>query len=141
MSSGRLGRFIDAQDKQLADIEAELRSGRKRSHWIWYVFPQIAGLGRSSTSQHYAIADVDEARAYLAHPVLSQRLRNHTRLVTACADPIAAILGPPDDLKFRSSMTLFDHVSPHDVFAEALLKHFRGERDAMTLSLMGAQSP
>jgi uncharacterized protein (DUF1810 family) len=138
MSIG-LERFINAQNDQLPDIEAELRAGRKRSHWIWYVFPQIAGLGMSSTSKHYAIADIEEARAYLAHPVLSERLRRHTRLVTACSDSITSILGHPDDVKFRSSMTLFDQVSPQDVFADALQKHFHGERDASTLRLIGAE--
>jgi uncharacterized protein (DUF1810 family) len=132
-----LQRFVDAQAKQLADIEAELRAGRKSTHWIWYVFPQLAGLGASATSKHYAVADANEARAYLAHSVLGPRLRHHTELVIACDRPIGAILGYPDDLKFCSSMTLFDHVSPGDVFERALQKHFAGRRDARSLAILG----
>jgi uncharacterized protein (DUF1810 family) len=130
-------RFVMAQDKQLAEVEEELRRGQKVMHWIWYIFPQIAGLGMSATSKHYAIANVSEAREYLAHPVLGPRLRHHTQLVTACDRPIESILGYPDDLKFHSSMTLFDHISPGDIFDEALQKHFEGERDANTLRILG----
>jgi uncharacterized protein (DUF1810 family) len=132
-----LQRFVDAQAKQLAEIEAELRAGRKSTHWIWYVFPQLAGLGASATSKHYAIGDVNEARAYLSHPVLGPRLRRHTELVMACDRPLGAILGYPDDLKFCSSMTLFDQVSPGEVFEQALQKHFGGQRDPRTLEILG----
>lgn len=132
-------RFLLAQDPQLPNIEAELRRGQKFTHWIWYVFPQIAGLGVSATSKHYAIANLSEARDYLAHPVLAARLRQHTRLVTACARPIESILGYPDYLKFQSSMTLFDRVSPNDVFDAALRKHFAGQRDENTLRILARE--
>jgi uncharacterized protein (DUF1810 family) len=130
-------RFVTAQNAQLADIEAELRRGHKVTHWMWYVFPQIAGLGTSATSCHYAIHDEAEARAYLAHSTLGPRLRQHTALVIASNRSAHSIFGSPDDLKLKSSMTLYDHVSPKDVFAEALQKHFAGERDEKTLRLLG----
>jgi uncharacterized protein (DUF1810 family) len=132
-----LERFVLAQQPQLAEIEAELGRGQKVTHWIWYVFPQITGLGRSAPSKHYAIANVSEAREYLAHPILGPRLRHHAQLVAACDKPIASILGYPDDLKFKSSMTLFDYISPAEVFDQALRKHFAGERDANTLRILG----
>jgi uncharacterized protein (DUF1810 family) len=131
-------RFVAAQDKQLAEIETELRRGHKVTHWIWYVFPQIAGLGVSATSKHYAIADLYEASEYLAHAVLAPRLRHHTELVIACDRPIGSILGAPDDLKFQSSTTLFDHIAPSDVFDRALQKHFQGQRDENTLRILSA---
>lgn len=134
-------RFLRAQNSQLADIEAELRHGHKVTHWIWYVFPQIAGLGVSATSQHYAIGSLSEAREYLAHPVLGARLRQHAQLVIACPRSIESILGYPDHLKFHSSMTLFDHVSPGDVFDAALHKHFDGRRDANTLRILAREEP
>jgi uncharacterized protein (DUF1810 family) len=133
-----LQRFVEAQEKQLADIEAELCSGRKVTHWMWYVFPQLAGLGASTTSKRYAISDANEARAYLAHPVLGPRLRQHSALVIACDRPIGSIFGYPDELKFCSSMTLFDHVSPGETFERALQKHFEGQRDARTLQILAA---
>jgi uncharacterized protein (DUF1810 family) len=129
-------RFLLAQAPQLSNIEAELQHGQKVTHWIWYVFPQIAGLGASATSKHYAIASLSEAREYLAHPILGARLRHHAQLVTACPRPIESVLGYPDHLKFHSSMTLFDHVSPGEVFDAALRKHFGGQRDANTLRIL-----
>ena len=102
-----LQRFVDAQQGVYSQVLSELRAGRKRSHWIWFIFPQIAGFGSSPISQHYAITSLAEARAYLAHPVLGPRLRECTQLLVELADePIEEILGYPDDLKFRSSMTL-----------------------------------
>ena len=94
----------------------------------------------SATSKHYAITDVNEAREYLAHPVLGPRLRHHAQLVTACDRPIGSILGYPDDVKFKSSMTLFDHVAPGDVFDQALQKHFQGARDDSTLRILQAKN-
>lgn len=113
----------------------ELAAGRKQSHWMWFVFPQIAGLGHSPMAQMYAIASLDEARAYLAHPLLGARLREATQLVLDVQGETAhAIFGSPDDLKFRSSMTLFDAVSPNDIFAAALDKYFDSQPNQLTLS-------
>jgi uncharacterized protein (DUF1810 family) len=135
-----LQRFVRAQDLNFESAREELRRGRKTTHWIWYVFPQAEGLGRSSTSQSFAIKSKAEALAYLAHPVLGPRLRECTDIVNAL-DGLSAhqIFGSPDDMKFRSSMTLFHTVSPEiAVFNEALRKYFGGELDPRTLDLMRA---
>lgn len=134
-----LDRFIAAQAPVIDRVVAELAAGRKTSHWMWFVFPQIAGLGRSAMAQRYAISSLDEARAYLAHGVLGPRLVRCTALVNAVAGRSAhEIFGSPDDMKFRSSMTLFDAASPpRNVFAAALDKYFAGVRDAATLNLIG----
>jgi uncharacterized protein (DUF1810 family) len=132
-----LKRFVRAQDPVYRDIQGELTRGRKQSHWMWFVFPQVAGLGFSAMSQRYAIASRAEAKAYLAHPILGPRLIECTRLVLAIEGrSINAILGAPDDAKFRSSMTLFDAVSDEPVFDEALAKYFSGERDGATLEIL-----
>ncbi|HLY58803.1 MAG TPA: DUF1810 domain-containing protein [Stellaceae bacterium] len=133
-----LKRFVEAQDMVWDDVRRELAAGQKQSHWMWYVFPQIAGLGFSPISEHYAIASLDEARAYLAHPVLGPRLRHCTELVNAVdGRPIGEILGSPDDLKFRSSMTLFSQVTEDNaVFWDALAKYYGGETDRATLERM-----
>jgi len=116
-----------------------LAAGRKQSHWMWFVFPQIAGLGHSPMAQHYAIHTLKEARLYLAHEILGPRLIEVTRLVMAVEGRSAHdIFGSPDDLKFRSSMTLFDTVSPKEIFAAALEKYFSGERDPATLAKLTA---
>jgi uncharacterized protein (DUF1810 family) len=117
-----LQRFVDAQEPVFDQVGAELRAGRKRGHWMWFVFPQIAGLGLSPTAEKYAIASRAEAAAYLKHPVLGPRLRQCARLVTEIEGrTIGEILGHPDDLKFCSSMTLFTHATPDNkVFADAL---------------------
>ena len=116
-----LQRFIDAQAPVIEDALAELRAGRKRTHWMWFVFPQIAGLGSSAMAVRYAIGSPAEARAYLAHPVLGDRLRECVRLVVATSRPLADVFGHPDDMKFRSCVTLFAAVAPAQaVFAEAL---------------------
>jgi uncharacterized protein (DUF1810 family) len=130
-----LQRLLEAQTPVIDRVRAELAGGRKRSHWMWFIFPQIAGLGSSPMAQLYAIASLDEARAYLAHPILGPRLEDCTRLVLAIASSTASdIFGWPDDMKFRSSMTLFAEVAPDNpVFAEALRKYFDGEPDAETL--------
>jgi len=130
-----LNRFVEAQASVIERVRAELADGRKRSHWMWFIFPQIAGLGFSPMAQLYAIASLREARAYLAHPVLGPRLEDCTRLVLAVEGSTASdIFGWPDDMKFRSSMTLFARAATDNpVFAEALAKYFDGEADAETL--------
>lgn len=132
-----LDRFVRAQDPVYRDVLGELARGRKQSHWMWFVFPQIAGLGFSAMSQRYAIGSRAEARAYLAHPVLGARLIECTGLVLAAQGrSINAILGAPDDAKFRSSMTLFGAVSDQPIFGAALARNFAGERDAATLEIL-----
>lgn len=134
-----LQRFVDAQQQVYPQVLSELRAGRKRSHWIWFIFPQIAGLGSSPVSQHYAIRSLAEARAYLAHPVLGSRLRECTRILVDLGErPIEEILGYPDDLKFRSSMTLFAVASADEpLFTNALRKYFPEGPDRLTLERLG----
>ncbi|MBR0705881.1 DUF1810 domain-containing protein [Bradyrhizobium liaoningense] len=132
-----LERFVQAQNPVFRDVQGELARGRKQSHWMWFVFPQVAGLGFSAMSQRYAIGSRAEAVAYLAHPVLGPRLIACTRLVLAVEGrTINAILGAPDDAKFRSSMTLFGAVSDEPVFDQALARYFAGERDGATLAIL-----
>jgi len=135
MSPGDLERFVQAQEPVIAQVLAELRAGRKTSHWIWFVFPQIQGLGNSATAQYFAIASRLEAEEYLRHPVLGPRLRQCTALVNAVEGRgIDEIFGYPDNLKFRSSMTLFAHAAAdNQVFRDALRKYFGGEEDPLTL--------
>ncbi|MCB2072985.1 MAG: DUF1810 domain-containing protein [Novosphingobium sp.] len=135
-----LDRFITAQETTYTRALAELRDGAKHSHWMWFIFPQIAGLGRSSTAQYYAIADLDEAKAYLAHPVLGPRLAECTDAMLSWAGrrEAEAILGPVDTLKFASSMTLFEAAGGGDSFGRALDGFFSGRRDPMTLALLGS---
>ena len=134
-----LQRFLDAQATDYAQALAEVQAGRKRSHWIWYIFPQIQELGFSETSKYYAIKDVAEAAAYLAHPVLGSRLREICGVLLGLAGSDATrIFGSPDDLKLRSSMTLFAAVPGADaVFQRVLDKFFGGRPDAKTLQLIG----
>jgi uncharacterized protein (DUF1810 family) len=136
MDEFNLTRFVEAQEPVYADVLAELRAGRKRSHWMWYVFPQFKGLGSSEMAQRYAIASEDEAAAYLAHPVLGRRLRECAGIVAALDGPSAhEIFGYPDELKFRSSMTLFADVAPDEaVFQACIDKYFDGEADPETLA-------
>jgi len=128
-------RFLSAQAPVIEQVRAELRAGKKRGHWMWFVFPQIAGLGRSETAQKFAIASLDEARAYLAHEILGPRLRECTALVVALqGQTIGEIFGYPDDLKFHSSITLFARAAPNEpVFQEALNKYFGGAEDMATV--------
>lgn len=130
-----LDRFLDAQARVIDAVRAELARGRKTSHWMWFVFPQIAGLGTSATARHYAIASLVEAEAYVAHPLLGARLVECTALVLAVEERSAHdIFGSPDDLKFRSSMTLFAHAAPQvPQFRRALAKYFAGSEDPLTL--------
>ncbi|RXH35656.1 MULTISPECIES: DUF1810 domain-containing protein [Bradyrhizobium] len=132
-----LERFVKAQNPVFRAVEGELARGRKQTHWMWFVFPQITGLGFSAMSQRYAIGSRAEAKAYLAHPVLGARLIECTGLVLAVQGrSINAILGAPDDTKFRSSMTLFGAVSDQAIFGEALARYFAGEHDAATLEIL-----
>lgn len=130
-----LQRFMDAQDAEYEKVCAELRQGYKRGHWIWFIFPQIKGLGHSHLSKKFAISSKDEAEAYLKHSILGPRLRECTQLVTLVEGrSIDEIFGGIDSLKFRSSMTLFAQAtSDNDVFKDALQKYFRGELDHLTL--------
>ena len=155
--------FLAAQEPLYATVLAELRAGDKRSHWMWFVFPQLAGLGRSDTARRFGLHDLDEARAYLSHAVLGARLRECTGLVNAIGaragevDVVAAkqahdnagvprtaheIFGSPDDMKFRSSLTLFARADPEEpLFREALEKYFGGRGDPLTEQLLGATPP
>jgi uncharacterized protein (DUF1810 family) len=133
-----LERFVDAQAPVYASVLAELRRGRKQSHWMWFIFPQFAGLGHSAMAQRYALSSRDEAVAYIGHGVLGPRLRECTALVNAVEGrTIHDILGSPDDLKFHSSMTLFAAVSSEPEFTEAIAKFYGGTPDRKTLALLG----
>lgn len=140
MNSDRynLQRFVDAQHPIYGQVRDELQAGQKESHWMWFIFPQIKGLGSSMTAQKYAVTGIDEAKAYLEHPRLGFRLRECTQFVNAVnGRTIEEIFGYPDHMKFHSSMTLFGHVHPSDeVFAAALTKYFDGESDRKTLELV-----
>lgn len=134
-----LDRFLDAQRGDYAAALAEVRRGRKTSHWMWYIFPQIAGLGQSSTARYYSIRDLEEAREYYAHPVLGQRLReiSGALLELRGSDPVA-VFGGIDSMKLKSSMTLFAVAAPDDpLFQQVLDKYYGGEQDAMTLRILG----
>jgi uncharacterized protein (DUF1810 family) len=136
-----LQRFLAAQAPPVYDrVRDELRNSEKQTHWMWFIFPQIAGLGSSSTARFYAIASLAEAEAFLTHPLLGTRLGECTRLVLQVSGKTAfEIFGSPDDVKFRSCMTLFDRVTPNDgLFDRALAKYFNGERDPRTLELLGS---
>ena len=131
-----LQRFVDAQNRVYDVVRAELERGRKQSHWMWFIFPQIAGLGRSAMSMRYAISSLEEAKAYLNHPILGPRLRECTRLVTLVQGrSMYEILGSPDDVKFHSCLTLFANAAPEDpVFRDALERYFSGEDDSLTVA-------
>ena len=144
---GFVGKFLDAQNKVYPQVLHELRAGQKRTHWMWFIFPQIAGLGRSATARHFAIEDIEQARAYLAHPILGARLRECSQAMLLHAPDAAAprllqqILGTPDDLKFHSSMTLFHRADADEpVFARALHSFFRGRGDQATLDLLAGDA-
>jgi len=134
-----LARFVWAQEECHAQALDEIRAGRKRTHWMWFVFPQLAGLGASPTARHYAIASLDEARAYLAHPVLGPRLVECAQAALDVTGRTAhQIFGSPDDLKLRSCATLFACVSaPGSVFHRLLDRYYAGERDVRTVELLG----
>ena len=136
-----LQRFIDAQEKDYETALAEISQGRKRSHWIWYIFPQIQGLGFSETSKFYAIKNIDEAAEYLKHPVLGERLiRICHALIKNPGDDANKIFGSPDDMKLKSSMTLFAELPGTDpVFQKVLDKFFNGTRDSKTIEILTSQ--
>ena len=129
-----LQRFVDAQERVYPTVLDELRAGRKRSHWIWFIFPQVGGLGSSPTAVRYAISSLDEARAYLRHDVLGPRLHECTQLVNAVQGrSIGEIFGSPDDMKVRSSMTLFARATPDNGdFVELLARYYDGAEDPLT---------
>jgi uncharacterized protein (DUF1810 family) len=134
-----LQRFVEAQEPVYGQVCAELRAGRKRTHWMWFVFPQMRGLGRSSTAEKFGISSLEEARAYAAHLVLGARLRECCRLLLQLDSGDArTIFGFPDDVKLRSSMTLFARAAPNDaIFRQVLEKFFNREEDAATLRMAG----
>ena len=141
-----LDRFLTAQRRDYAAALREIRSGRKRSHWIWYIFPQVAGLGMSSTSQYYAISGLDEARAYLREPTLRAHLLEISSALLEISNALLAldesdpsvVFGFPDDLKLRSSITLFAAAAPDEpVFSAVLDKFFGGQPDTRTLQILG----
>lgn len=132
-----LERFLKAQEKDYEHALNEIKNGRKTGHWIWYIFPQIAGLGFSSTSKYYSIKDKNEAIEYLKNKTLKDRLIEICEaLLSLESDDATYVMGYPDDLKLKSSMTLFDEVSDIDVFKKVLDKFYKGEKDEMTISLL-----
>jgi len=137
-----LRRFVDAQEGCYAQVRGELAAGRKSTHWMWFIFPQLRGLGHSSTSWHFGIGSLNEARAYLEHPVLGARLRECTRLLLEVQGrSIRDILGSPDDLKLRSCLTLFARASDGEaLFERALQTYYHGEPDERTLELLRRES-
>ena len=142
-----LEKFVSAQNPVFERVLEELRTGRKKTHWMWFVFPQIAGLGRSAMSKRYALASLNEARAYLSHDLLGMRLKDATKMVLAHIGPDGApmlsvgdIFGWPDKLKFHSSMTLFDQAaSDESLFKQALNAYFDGQPDNGTIGLLASQ--
>lgn len=134
-----LARFVEAQARVYDTVRSELRAGCKQSHWMWFVFPQLSGLGSSATARRFAIGSIEEAQAYLAHPVLGPRLRECTALVNAIEGRhIGAIFGYPDDRKFHSSMTLFARAAPGSTeFRAALARFFDGREDPLTCERLG----
>lgn len=141
MTDPDLIRFLDAQDQIYAQIVEELTNGRKQTHWMWFIFPQLAGLGRSAMAQHYAIRDLDQAKRYLANSILGQRLRQVVRLlINQTGKSAFEILGSPDDLKLRSCLTLFREAasegSDRALFGKALDQFYCGEPDSRTLELL-----
>ena len=137
-----LTRFVQAQERDYEQAMSEIRSGQKRSHWMWYIFPQFDGLGSSATARHYAIKSLAEAEAYLRHGVLGPRLLESARAAVALeARSASEVFGSPDDMKLRSSATLFASVSPAgSVFEQLIDKYFGGERDEKTIRLLGRGS-
>jgi uncharacterized protein (DUF1810 family) len=136
-----LGRFLAAQDEVYAGVVGELRRGRKTGHWMWFIFPQVAGLGSSATSRHFAIASLDEARAYLADPVLGSRLRScAAQLLELSGQSADEIFGPVDAKKLRSCMTLFHRAAPDEpVFEKVLARYFADGPDPLTDRLLGGE--
>ena len=141
-----IAKFLEAQNRVYPQALGELRAGHKRTHWMWFIFPQIIGLGRTATARHFAVETLDQAEAYLAHPVLGGRLRECTQAVLlhgpggVAPRNLLQIFGTPDDLKFHSSMTLFRRADPDEtLFSRALRAFFRSKEDQATLDLLAAQ--
>lgn len=144
MTDADLHRFVNAQAQVHGQVVEELTDGRKRTHWMWFIFPQLSGLGHSVMAQRYAIRDLDQARRYLADPILGDRLRHDVRLMVRHKGKSALdILGSPDDLKFRSCLTLFCEAAAdkpeRSVFADALQQFYNGEPDPRTLELLRSE--
>lgn len=131
-----LERFVVAQERMYPRALEEVRNGRKMTHWIWYIFPQLKGLGHSNNSQYYGLNGIEEARAYLAHPILGARLREITAVVLEADKDVEEIFGVIDTIKLRSCMTLFAEIDETDLFTKVLEKHFEGEKDKKTLQLL-----
>lgn len=130
-------RFVQAQKDTYPRALEEIKSGKKRTHWMWYIFPQLKGLGRSATSEYYGIDGISEAKEYLAHPILGKHLRDITQaLLQLETNDAHEVFGAPDDMKIHSCMTLFNQVSPQDIFNELLVKFFDGQEDNKTLKLL-----
>lgn len=138
MAEYQLKRFLDAQDADYAAALQEIKTGRKRSHWMWYIFPQIAGLGMSGISRHYAIIDLQEAKEYMQNPLLKAHMLEICKALLQLEEKNADIIfGFPDNLKLKSSMTLFEAAAPeYTVFADVLEQYFAGERDEKTLGIL-----
>lgn len=138
MSEFKLERFVNEQEGVYADVISELRRGEKQSHWIWFIFPQIDGLGHSPTAKHFAIKSLDEAKAYLAHPVLGKRLQECCELLLDIeSGTISEAFGFPDDMKLKSSMTLFSYIAGSDsIFDKVLQHHFASQLDALSLEII-----
>jgi uncharacterized protein (DUF1810 family) len=144
LTEADLIRFVDAQVQVYRQVVEELTDGRKQTHWMWFIFPQLSGLGHSTMAQRYAIRDMDQARRYLADPILGDRLRHDVRLMIRHKSKSALeILGSPDELKFRSCLTLFREAasdkSDHSLFAEALEEFYNGKPDPRTLELLRSE--
>ncbi|HEX8351003.1 MAG TPA: DUF1810 domain-containing protein [Hymenobacter sp.] len=140
IKESNLKRFINAQASDYQIALSEIRTGQKRNHWMWYIFPQIQGLGFSETSKYYAIKDTREAEDFLNHPVLGTRLvQICNELVKLGSSDATRILGSPDDLKLRSSMTLFASITTNSIFQQVLDKFFAGKKDRQTLQLIGKE--
>ena len=138
MNLNSLNRFIEAQQPVYPQALQELRNGKKTTHWMWFIFPQIEGLGQSSTAKYYSITTIEEAKEYLMHPILGKRLLECASAILKIENKTAdEIFGSPDNAKLRSSMTLFNFVSPeHEEFSEVLKKYFAGEQDEKTISIL-----
>ena len=139
-TENNLQRFLSAQESIYRQVVQELRDGKKTSHWMWFIFPQMEGLGQSSTAKYYSIKNIDEAKNYLAHPVLGARLLECTNILLQINSKTAdEIFGYPDNMKLRSSMTLFNYIDPaQNVFADVLEKYFKGEPDQRTLAILNS---
>lgn len=136
-NASNISRFIEAQGQNYERALHEIKAGHKCSHWMWFIFPQLKGLGRSATSTYYGIDGMSEAEEYLSHPILGNRLREISEaLLKLDSNNAHDIFGSPDDLKLRSCMTLFDKVSPYDIFNDVLNKYFNGDVDYRTLKLL-----